>query len=163
MLCSELHRRLIRHEGLFLHPFSAYSLGPVSDPVNGLAGATPLTQGCCCARFDGQMTQLGKDWRHSGICISEKDTATNTNEDPPESLQHGLSFEVVVKLLRSVPALAIAFHSEPPSLTLDDKVNAVRTDRPLRVHSIAGGVKPAMDELLEHRFCSPTLFLDRSH
>ncbi len=108
-----------------MHPFSAYSLGPASDPVNGLVGATPLTQGCCCARFDGQMTQLGKDWRHSGICISEKDTATNTNEDPPESLQDGLSFEVVVKLLLSVPALAIAFHSEPPSLTFDDKVNAV--------------------------------------
>ena len=115
------------------------------------------------ARFDGQMTQLGKDWCHSGIWISEKDTATNTNEDPPESLQHGLSFEVVVKLLLSVPALAIAFYSEPPSLTLDDKVNAVRTDRPLRVHSIAGGVKPTMDELLEHRFRSPALFLDRSH
>ena len=115
------------------------------------------------ARFDGQMTQLGKDWRHSGIWISEKDTATNTNEDPPESLQNGLSFEVVVKLLLSVPALAIAFYSEPPSLTLDDKVNAVRTDRPLRVHSIAGGVKPTMDELLKHRFRSPALFLDRSH
>jgi len=163
MLCSELHRRLIRHGGLFLHPFPAYSLGPASDPVNGLVGATPLTQGCCCARFDGQMTQLGKDWRHSGIWISEKDTATNTNEDPPESLQDGLSFEVVVKLLRSVPALAIAFYSEPPSLTLDDKVNAVRTDRPMRVHSIAGGVKPTKDELLKHRFRSPALFLDRSH
>ena len=109
------------------------------------------------------MTQLRKDWRHRGICISEKDTAANAYEDPPESLQDGLSFAVAVKLLQRVPALAVAFDSETPRLSLDDEVYAVSTYRPLWMHSIAGGEEPTENELLKYRFRSPALFLDRSH
>ncbi len=109
------------------------------------------------------MVQLGEDWRHRGICISEKNATANAYEGPPESLQDGLSFEIAVKLLRSVPALAVAFYSESPSLALDDKVNAVGTNRPLRVHSIAGRVKPIENEFLKHRLRSPAQRHDRSH
>jgi hypothetical protein len=109
------------------------------------------------------VTQLGKDWGHRGICISEKDTAANTYEDPPESLQDGLSLVIAVNLVRSVPALAIAFHSEAPRLAVDDNVYAVGTDRPLWMHSIAGSDEPTENEFLEHRLCSLALILNHSH
>jgi hypothetical protein len=58
-----------------------------------------------------------------------------------------LPVNVVLKLLRSVPFLTIALDGKSTAPALDDEVDTVCANRPLRLHSITGGQQP-----LEHQF-----------
>src|SRR5206468_2633829 len=99
---------------------------------------------------------------HRCIRVAEKDTAADADEDPAESFENGLAFEVVLELLPCMPALPIALHGEAPFLALDHEVNPISSYRPLRVNAIPGNKQAFKDTLLENRIGVPTLVLYRT-
>lgn len=112
--------------------------------------------------FNAKLIQSREHWCHRSVGSAEKDAAADADEEPAEPFEDRLSFEVTVKLLRSVPALAIAFHSEASLFPFDHEVNPVRADRPLRLHSETSREQSLEHLRFKHRISSLAVFLHRS-
>ncbi len=96
------------------------------------------------------------------IRVAEKDTAANSDEDPAESLENGLAFEVVLQLLPCTPVLTVAFHGETPFPTLDHEINPRRSDNEIvleaATHPYSSLRWEAMgDRLYQDGFCDHAL------
>src|SRR5262245_12738380 len=104
------------------------------------------------------MVEFGEHRNHPCVWVSEKDTATDANEDPTEAFENSLSLKVTLKLLRSVPLLAITLDGKPPGLSFNDKINAIRTHRPLGLHTITSGKQTLEHQHLEGGLGALALF-----
>ena len=73
---------------------------------------------------------------HRRVRVTKEQAAADAYKRPSKPLKNSLPFEVAVKLLGRVPSLSIALHCQLSSLPFDYEVDAVGSDRPLRLHSI---------------------------
>jgi hypothetical protein len=89
--------------------------------------------------FDSELIQPDEYRGHCCIGVSEEDAPADANKCPPKSSKNGFSINIVLKLFRGVPFLAVALDRKPSGLSLDDEVDPVRSHWPLCFHSIAGG------------------------
>jgi hypothetical protein len=101
-------------------------------------------------RFDPKLIQLEKHRGHCRVGVSEEDASTDANKLPAESPQNGLSINIVLKLLRRVPFLAIALNCKPSGLAFDNKVYPVRPNGPLRLYAITSRDQPLKRQLFEN-------------
>ena len=124
------HIRLTGHH-LFLLPFCPQGFCSSSHPIYQRLAIVGVRLGLRAQQLNPEIFELREDRDHRCIRVAEKDTAANSDEDPAESLENGLEFEVALQLLPCMPALPIALHGKAPFLALDHEVNPISSYRPL--------------------------------
>src|SRR5215510_7684850 len=103
------HIQLIDYH-LFLPPFCPQRFCMSSHPIYQRFAVVDVRLGLRAQRLNPEIVEFREDRDHRCIRVTEKDTAADTDEDPAESLENGLTFKVVFQLLPCMPALSIALH-----------------------------------------------------
>jgi hypothetical protein len=78
---------------------------------------------------------------------------------PAKAFENRLGFEVVLKLFRRVPLLAVALDGEALRESFDNEINSTSTDGPLRLHAVARAHESLQNQRLENGIGSFALLL----
>jgi len=111
----------------------------LSHPIYQRLAIVGVQLGLRAQRLNPEIFEFRKDRGHCCIRVAEKETATDSDEDPAESLENGLAFKVVLQLLPGMLALTIALHGEAPFLALDHEVNPISSYRLLGANGMKVG------------------------